>query len=101
MRRAGVLTLLTMLVGTGLVATAGSASADPYDCSVSTYNKTWGRGTCTNGTGTFRVYTRCDKPWASDYTVYASHYTRVGETSWASCSDGNRAYSPGIQIGPN
>lgn len=86
-------------LGIGLaVAGATPAAADPYDCSTWYKSSTTAAGTCTNGTGEFRVYTRCDRPLARDYTVYDPTWRRVGITSTAICHSGGKPYGAGIQV---
>ncbi|MGW0552509.1 hypothetical protein [Streptomyces altiplanensis] len=91
--------LSSLALGVGLVVAAGSpAAADPYDCSTWYKSSTTAAGTCTNGTGEFRVYTRCDRNWAQDYTVYDPTWRRVGATSTAICHSGGTPYGAGIQV---
>ncbi|MBT2408505.1 MULTISPECIES: hypothetical protein [unclassified Streptomyces] len=88
-----------MAVGAALtVVGASPASADAYDCRTWYKSSTTAAGTCTNGTGEFRVYTRCDRTWAQDYTVYDPTWRRVGTTSTATCYSGGTAYGAGIQV---
>lgn len=77
---------VSVILGTGLlVGGASPAYADAYDCRTwyPTVNKA--SGTCTNGTGEFRVYTRCEASLNLDYWRYGP-WVRVGQTSTASCS---------------
>ncbi|MFG2714169.1 hypothetical protein ACGFX2_26990 [Streptomyces goshikiensis] len=98
MKRIGSL-LTSLALGAGLVAAGATpAAADPYDCRTWYKSSTTAAGTCTNGTGEFRVYTRCDRPWAQDYTVYDPTWRRVGTTSTAICHSGGKPYGAGIQV---
>ncbi|MCJ1676454.1 hypothetical protein MTF65_03635 [Streptomyces sp. APSN-46.1] len=95
-----VLSLLSSVVlGAALTVAVGSpASADAYDCRTWYQSSTTAAGTCTNGTGEFRVYTRCDRFLQQDYTVYDPTWDRVGATSTATCYSGGKPYGAGIQV---
>ncbi|MFJ4776621.1 hypothetical protein [Streptomyces sp. NPDC088762] len=98
MKRVGYL-MTSLALGAGLaMAGAGPAAADPYDCRTWYQSSTTAAGTCTNGTGEFRVYTRCDRFLAQDYTVYDPTWRRVGTTSTAICHSGGKPYGAGIQV---
>ena len=79
--------------------TAGVAQADPYDCSTWHPNVHDAAARCTNGTGEYRAYTRCDASLAFDYDAYGP-WVRVGQTSVAKCSHywGDRAKTAGVQV---
>jgi hypothetical protein len=87
-----------VLGATLTVTAAGPAAADPYDCRTWYKSSTTAAGTCTNGTGEFRVYTRCNRRLAQDYTVYDPIWRRVGQTSTAICHSGGTPYGAGIQV---
>ncbi|MFB7462743.1 hypothetical protein ACFCZ1_04430 [Streptomyces sp. NPDC056224] len=98
MKRVGSL-MTSLVLGAGLaLAAASPAAADPYDCRTWYKSRTTAAGTCTNGTGEFRVYTKCDRPLAQDYTVYDPTWRRVGTTSTAICHSGGTPYGAGIQV---
>lgn len=91
--------MTSLAVGAGLVvAWASPAAADPYDCRTWYSSSTTAAGTCTNGTGEFRVYTKCNRRLARDYTVYDPTWRRVGTTSTAICHSGGTPEGAGIQV---
>ncbi|MEU6894657.1 hypothetical protein ABZ934_23150 [Streptomyces sp. NPDC046557] len=98
MKRVVSLIVSTALGAALTVAVAGPASADAYDCRTWYASGTTAAGTCTNGTGEFRVYTKCVRTWAKDYYVYDPTWNRVGTTSTATCYSGGRATAAGIQV---
>jgi hypothetical protein len=77
----------------------GTAQADPYDCTTWHPNVYDAAALCTNGTGEYRAYTRCDRQ-GPDYDAYGS-WVRVGQTSVAKCNRSPHdrgAKSVGIQV---
>jgi hypothetical protein len=85
-------------LGLGLLAAgAGTASADPYDCS------TWpsgqnGHARCFNGTGEYRAYGACNGQTQS-YQAYGN-WARGGNLSTFSCSrsSSDRPYYVSLQV---
>jgi hypothetical protein len=93
---------IAMFAGTALVGAAlltggaGTASADPYDCSPDfTYNGVI--VTCYGGTGEYRAIAKCK--WGSFTTeVYATTWSRVGRGSYAVCYDSWDMYGWDVQV---
>ena len=94
---AAVVALAASLVSLGGTA----AQADPYDCSGHEPNGYSYSVKCTNGTGEYRAYTKCNASLAFDYTDYGP-WVRVGQVSTAVCiraSIKDRAEAPqGVQV---
>lgn len=83
-------------LGLGLIAAgAGTASADPYDCSAWTSGQN-GHARCTNGWGEYRVYGACDGKTQS-YQRWGN-WTWVANLSTFSCNAGDRPLYAGVQV---
>ncbi|GLY44132.1 hypothetical protein Amsp01_101550 [Amycolatopsis sp. NBRC 101858] len=99
MKRLGLLGI-SALFGASLFALGtGTASADAYDCSVTHPERKSAAAVCTNGTGEYRAYTRCDSRLSVDYDRYGP-WVRVGKTSTAVCNvwSGDRAFNSTVQV---
>jgi hypothetical protein len=97
MRRLATLTASAAL-GLGLIAAgAGTAAADPYDCSAWKSGQN-GHARCLNGTGEYRVYGSCLGQTQS-YPAYGN-WARVANLSTFTCSrsSSDRAYHVDLQV---
>lgn len=81
-----------------VAAPAGPVTiAAPSNCTVTNRHPSV-TARCTNGSGEYRAYTRCDAALWPDYSRYGP-WTRVGSgQSTASCSGLDRPYDYGVQV---
>lgn len=79
-------------VGTVCLVGISPAAASPNGCSVGA-NSDYAWAYCSGGTGRYQAITRCDAPWAFDYTVEGP-IQRVGSglQSHAYCGLQDRPY---------
>jgi hypothetical protein len=89
----------TTVAHAAVTAPAGPAAvAAPSNCAVTT-GFSWVTARCSNGSGEYRAYTRCDATLWPDYNRYGP-WTRAGSggQSTASCDSIDRAYNYGVQV---
>ncbi len=83
----------------GLVlASAGSAHADPYECYAYVLSSTQTVAGCHNGTGTYRATCICDhRLTGTDRRVYGPT-VRIGQRSIATCAATEIPTFPSLQV---
>lgn len=102
MRKARMLALATIMgVASTFTVGVNAAQAAPTNCSVGLVGSRDGSWAwCTGGTGQFRAYTRCDRPFGLDYNRYGP-WINTGPsapTSNALCDSGHRAFDYGYSV---
>lgn len=80
-----------------LLAAAGPAQAEPYNCSAYPRDSRSTSAICTSGTGTYRARVICLSPISTQYARSGST-VRIGQLSHAVCSNADRAIEARVQI---
>ncbi|MFJ9779763.1 hypothetical protein ACIRSS_09280 [Amycolatopsis sp. NPDC101161] len=99
MKRIGMLGVAALFGASLFALGTGTASADPYDCTVTHPQAKSAAAVCTNGTGEYRAWTHCSSKWAIDYDR-TGPWVRVGKTSTAVCNvyKGDKAVKSTVEV---
>jgi hypothetical protein len=81
-----------------LTATAGSAHADPFNCSAYFINSKTTAALCRSGSGTYRAVASCSYLNTAYYFSRSGSTVRVGQISRAYCPAGSYARNYDVQI---
>ena len=96
-RKALAVTATSLLTMGLLLAAAGPAQADPYNCSAYPRDSRSTSAICTSGTGTYRARAICLSPISTQY-ARSGATVRIGQLSHAVCSNADRPLEARVQI---